>query len=72
MLVGDLVRITRPSIGVPVGTIGLIMRVSMWRTDEERQKTRGLSQVPLYFVQRMNGPLRRYLARDLETVSASR
>lgn len=61
---GDLVRITRPSIGVPAGTIGLIMKVRPYR-DEAGP----VYDSYLYFVQRSNGPLRRYLVQDLEKIS---
>ena len=60
---GDLVRITRAFIGVPVGTIGLIVKVRPYRDEH--------GPVPdsyLYFVQRAKGPLRRYLAQDLRKV----
>jgi len=64
---GDLVKITRASIGVPIGTIGLILYKTIV----------GTSTFPYYqYHVQMCGlrlPLtRRWLARDLEVINASR
>jgi len=60
---GDLVEITRASIGVPVGTIGLIVKVRPYRGEAGP-----VYDSYLYFVQRPKGPLRRYLAQDLRKI----
>ena len=63
MNVGDLVKITRTSIGVPTGTIGLIL--------EHLQGE--LSDIEIYVVQLCNAARQcTYLPRDLEVISASR
>jgi hypothetical protein len=72
MRAGDLVRTIRASIGVPAGTIGLIIKVG-----EPRGLGSGLVEI---FTVQLIGVLgalgypseRRYLPRDLETVNASR
>ena len=56
---GNLVRITRASIGVPAGTIGLI--TNFYPTATSRT-------VEIWEVQLLNGRERRYLKRDLEVV----
>ena len=56
---GDLVRITRASIGVPKGSIGLIVKVRDTRVDQHARP------FPVWHVQILNGPLRRYLTQDL-------
>lgn len=66
---GDLVKITRPSIGVPKDTIGLIT--------EHHRKTPLRDDLHLFVVQLTEHPeygtqTRRYLSRDLEVVSESR
>jgi hypothetical protein len=68
MRAGDLVRIMRASIGVPAGTIGLIL--------ESHDSIPRLVSVPgkeLIHLLHLTGTstpnhLRRYLARDLEIV----
>ena len=68
MKAGSLVHITRASIGVPAGTIGLIMKAygspssSRWRTS-----------IMLYDIKLANGSGRivRRLARDFEVISES-
>ena len=63
MQVGNLVRITRAGIGVPVGTIGLIL---------ESHKPRGVGEtmhlLHLIGTDTVNHK-RRYLSRDLEVIS---
>jgi len=62
MQVGDLVKITRASIGVPPDTIALIL--------ERRSTSDGIA---MCVVQLCNAARqRRYLLRDLELISASR
>jgi hypothetical protein len=61
--VGDLVRIPRASIGVPAGTIGLIMKVR-----PPSSKAFPVHGSYHYFVQHCNGQLRRYLVQDLRKI----
>ncbi len=56
---GNLVRITRASIGVPAGTIALI--TNFYPTATSRT-------VEIWKVQLLSGRTRRYLKRDLEVV----
>ena len=70
MQVGDLVRIKRPGIGIPVNTMALII---------ERHENRTEGNYIIYSVQfigKLNAwaqypPLRRYLSSDLEVVNES-
>ena len=69
MKVGDLVEITRPSIGVPRNTVGVIM-------DTAGSRRTGLEDLKYFLIQllgepgkRQSGVLRRYLPRDLKVVS---
>ena len=67
MKVGNLVNITRASIGVPAGTIGLITKV--YGSDRiERHDT-----IMLYDIKLANGSGRivRRIARDFEVISES-
>ena len=68
MRAGDLVRITRASIGVPAGTIGLILEshASIDRLVSGAEK----ELIHLLHLTGTSTPhhLRRYLARDLETI----
>ena len=57
---GDLVRITRASIAVPKDSIGLIVKVRDTIVDDHDPRP-----VPVWHVQILNGPLRRYLTQDL-------
>ena len=66
---GDLVKITRPSIGVPKDSIGLITehhRVADLQGDMHLFVVQ-LTEHPEYGTQ-----TRRYLSRDLEGISESR
>ena len=65
MQVGDLVKIMRASIGVPVNTVGLILRTLATGPDQ---------RYDYYQVQLCNSESRvvRRLRRDLEVVNASR
>ena len=67
MRAGDLVKVTRASIGVPEGSIGLIIK-----SHEPRAETikHSLHEVQLYGVKL--GCNRRFLSRDLEVVNESR
>ena len=78
MQVGNLVKITRASIGVPVGAMGLIIKVSEPRGDyvmEGHVTSEGMPMYPpeIFTVQFLGihrGKWqRRYLPRDLEVVS---
>ena len=66
MRAGDLVKVTRASIGVPKGSIGLIIK-----SHEPRAETikHSLHEVQLYGVKL--GCNRRFLSRDLEVVNES-
>ena len=64
MKVGDLVKITRASVGIPKETIGLIFK----ENDGMNGGGYKLWDVQLVNSQRM----RRYLCRDLEIISESR
>jgi hypothetical protein len=66
---GDLVRIKRASIGIPMGTLALV--------EAKLKDTGGFSGIPdamwrvqLLYAGRTRRP--RYLGRDLEVVNASR
>ena len=67
MRAGDLVKVTRASIGVPLGSIGLIIK-----SHEPRAETikHSIHEVQLYGVKL--GCNRRFLSRDLEVVNESR
>jgi len=66
MKAGDLVVITRASIGVPAGTLALCMDWDHMSLASKRLGTK------IWFVQLLNGKQRRYLEGDLEIFSASR
>ena len=67
---GDLVKIARPSLGVPENTVGLI-------TKHHRQRRDGGPELHIFIVQLLK-PTEfgtctvRRLSRDLEVISASR
>ena len=69
---GDLVRITRGSIGVPKDTIGLIVKARVHDDGPTRRvdKVYTLFHVQLIGmrVRGLNGKVRRYLAQDLRKV----
>ena len=67
MKAGSLVHITRASIGVPAGTIGLIMKAS----GPDRF---GRHPIMLYDIKLANGSGRivRRIARDFEVINESR
>ena len=76
MKVGDLVRITRASIGVPKGSIGLVIECATHGNEHYDLSTRTLycGQESCTWGIKLNGRRhpRRYLEMDLEVVSASR
>ena len=61
---GNLVRITRASIGVPKDSIGLIVNVRDSSVDADDPRP-----FPVWHVQVLKGPLRRYLTQDLRKIS---
>ena len=67
MRAGDLVKTTRAQIGVPLGSVGLIVK-----SHEPRAETikHSIHEVQLYGVKL--GCNRRFLSRDLEVVNESR
>ena len=67
---GDLVRITRASIGIPKDTIGLIVKARVHRNDLIDNEVYTLFHVQLVGmrVRGLNGVVRRYLAQDLRKV----
>ena len=72
MQVGDLVKITRAGVGVPIGTVGLILNT----VHPEKNKFNAWGEIVYHEIQlfisgiRAPRPLRR-LPRDLEIVSNS-
>ena len=73
---GDLVRITRASIGIPKDTIGLIVKARQHDdVDDVHDISHADKVYTLFHVQLlcmpargMNGVVRRYLAQDLRKV----
>ena len=66
MKVGDLVKVNRSSIGIPRGSVGLIV--------ETKLTNHFTSKIQFHYVQ-LCGIKRsglRYLERDLEVINASR
>ena len=62
---GDLVRITRGSIGIPKDTIGLIVKARVHRNDLIDNEVYTLFHVQLVTKTKLNGAVRRYLTQDL-------
>ena len=60
---GNLVRITRASIGIPKDSIGLIVKVRDTQVDDIDPRP-----FPVWHVQLLNGRLRRYLTQDLRKI----
>jgi len=74
MKAGDLVKITRRAIGVPPGTIGLILKSTMQSALNENGLDSWVTHtVEMYFPNklRLSKP-RRWLEQDLEVISESR
>ena len=71
MNIGDLVKITRESLGVPAGTIGLIVNTRISTTNAV-----GVSyfihEIQLCGLPKRQGGNRQYIERDLEDVNANR
>ena len=67
MRAGDLVKVTRASIGVPLGSVGLIVKSHKPRAETIKHS---IHEVQLYSVKL--GSNRRFLSRDLEVVNESR
>ena len=65
MEAGNLVRLTRASIGLPAGSIGLVIRK---QTHTERPVLLTLSGYDLLTVKFVRGRACRFLSRDLEIV----
>ena len=67
MQAGDLVKITRASLGVAYGRLGLIVKEY-----DPRDGARSLRSDQMIYVVKLVGsppiPERRYLARDLEVI----
>ena len=67
MRAGDLVKVTRASIGVPLGSVGLIVKSHKPRAETIKHS---IHEVQLYGVKLDCN--RRFLSRDLEVVNESR
>jgi hypothetical protein len=72
MKVGNLVRITRASIGVPAGTMGLILSSYETRGDYDTAAGEKIHILQLIGSSFPWGQNRRYLTRDLEVINESR
>ena len=66
-MLGKLVRINRASIGVPKGTLGLVMKELKWWGWEQSQPPPVIYEVLL--CGKRAGAERRYLVNDLEVVA---
>ena len=74
MRIGDLVKITRASIGVPEGTLGLIISFHYPRDDSGEAMTEKIPLLQLIGTREILnavGHRRRYLARDLEVIGGT-
>ena len=69
MRAGDLVKVTRASIGVPLGSVGLIVKSHKPRAETIKHS---IHEVQLYGVKHFSEFSRRFLSRDLEVVNESR
>lgn len=72
MTVGDLVKVTRAAIGVPIGTLGLIVSSHEPRGDYDTADGEKIHILQLVGGEYPWGQNRRYLSRDLEVVNAGR
>ncbi len=71
MTAGDLVKVTRASIGVPAGTLGLILSSYDVRGDYDTAPGEKIHMLQLIGTRKVLdavGHRRRFLARDLEIV----
>jgi len=69
MKVGDLVKVKRASLGVSVGTMGLIVCSYDIRGDYDTSPNEKIHELQLIGSKPLN---RRYLDRDLEVINESR
>ncbi len=70
MQIGDMVKIKRASVGIPLDTVGLIVNIIKPTPSIHYDD---LTYYVVQIVRKEHGVLhRRYLERDLEVVSASR
>ena len=67
MNIGDLVKVTRGSIGVPKGTLGLIVNTRITLTNAVGASY-FIHEVSLCGIKKRQGGNRQYLERDLEPV----
>ena len=61
--IGDLVKVTRPAIGIPRDTVGLVMSADFADSGFRYYKTKMIG---------LDTAARRVLGRDLEVISESR
>ena len=66
--IGDLVKITRPSVGVPANTLGVVLDITFADSGFRYFKIKMFGPPSYGFDHRTP---RRYLGRDLEIVSES-
>ena len=66
---GDLVRITRASIGVPKNTIGLIVKAREHEQNVDDWRVYTLFHIQLVTDTKLNGSVRRYLTQDLRKIN---
>ena len=67
MQIGDLVKITRASIGIPKGSIGLILKTRISKTNAIGASY-FIHEIQLCGIPKRQGGNRQYLERDLEVV----
>ena len=66
---GDLVRITRASIGVPKNTIGLIVKAREHEQNVDDWRVYTLFHIQLVTDTKLNGSVSRYLTQDLRKIN---
>jgi hypothetical protein len=66
---GDLVKVKRSTLGVPVGTLGLIIHSYDVRGDYDTNPDEKIHELQLIGPESL---FRRYLDRDLEVINESR
>ena len=69
MKVGNLVRIQSDTIGVPKGTVGLIVETTQSEPVNRWQATYSIHHIQLCGIAERQGGCRQYVERDLELVS---
>ena len=67
MNIGDLVKVTRGCIGVPKGTLGLIVNTRI-SNPNAKGASYFIHEVSLCGIKKRQGGNRQYLERDLEPV----